>query len=271
MPLDHFAADWPAPAAVRTLLTTRNGGVSAPPYDAFNLGDHVGDDAAAVCANRARLARLLPAAPRWLRQVHGVRVVDADDASLWPASPSALALEPTRTNDPRADALPEADAAVARTARTVCAVLVADCMPVLLCSRDASVVAVAHAGWRGLSGGVLEATIAAMRVDPAGVLAYLGPAIGPSAFEVGADVLDAFDVQRDADARRCFAAAAPSAPGSAPKWRGDLFALARLRLRRIGVACVHGGNDCTVSQPARFFSHRRDRTSGRQAALIWME
>lgn len=252
MPPDHFAADWPAPPFVRTLLTTRSGGVSASPYDSFNLGDHVGDDPAAVHANRARLAHALPAAPRWLRQVHGVRVVDADDARRWAA------------------AIPEADAAVARASRTVCAVLVADCLPVLLCSNAAPVVAVAHAGWRGLSGGVLEATIAAMNVPRASVLAYLGPAIGARAFEVGADVLDAFDAQRDTEARRCFVTA-PAAEDGAPKWLGDLFALARLRLRRLGVASVHGGTDCTVSQPARFFSHRRDRVSGRQAALIWMD
>lgn len=279
MPSDHFAADWPAPASVRTLITTRNGGVSAPPYDTFNLGDHVGDDPAAVAANRARLARMLPAPPRWLRQVHGVRVVDADDESLWHASPSnapglrdakASVGLPNEAHKAGVQAIPEADAAVARAPGTVCAILVADCLPVLLCSRDAPVVAAAHAGWRGLSGGVLEATVSAMDVEPGGVVAYLGPAIGPTAFEVGADVLAAFDAQRDADARRCFVPAAGGTDG-APKWRADLYALARLRLQRIGVVSAYGGSDCTVGQPARFFSHRRDRVSGRQAALIWME
>jgi YfiH family protein len=233
-------------------MTTRRGGTSSPPYDTFNLAEHVGDDLASVAQNRALLSDFLPALPRWLRQVHGVRVADGDDDELWGNSPI------------------DADACTARRRATVCTVLVADCLPVLLCDARGEVVAAAHAGWRGLSGGVLEATIAAMKCEAHTLLAWLGPAIGPSAFEVGEDVLCAFSVADDREAANCFISSPPDHAG-AGRWRGDLFTLARLRLQRSGVAQIYGGGDCTYSQPRRYFSHRRDRRCGRQAAFIWME
>jgi len=247
-PVDWIAPDWPAPANVGALITTRNGGMSMPPYDSFNLGTHVGDDPGAVARNRALLREVLPGDPHWLRQVHGARVARLDEAA--------------------AAAEPEADAAVARRTGTVCAVLIADCLPVLLCDRDGSVVACAHAGWRGLSAGVLPATLRAMDCPPDRVLAYLGPAIGPRAFEVGADVRDAF-VRVHAEDAECFRTKTPTSEGE-PKWWADLPELARRGLQRSGVTRVYGGGDCTHAQSTRFFSHRRDGRSGRHAALIWM-
>jgi hypothetical protein len=241
LPADALRAHWDAPARVRTLLTTRRGGVSAAPFASLNLGTRVGDDPAAVTENRARLRALLPAAPRWLHQVHGTRVVDVA----------------------RVDDEPQADAGYAREAGQVCAVLIADCLPVLLCNRAATVVAAAHAGWRGLSAGVLEAAVAALRTPPAELLAYLGPAISARAYEVGADVYRAFTAG-DADAAVHFR------PCGAAKWLCDLNGLARRRLHRLGVGEITGGDLCTYSDPERFFSHRRDRSTGRQAALIWL-
>lgn len=234
--------DWPAPPGVRAFATTREGGVGSGAFASFNLSYRVGDDAAAVDANRRRLRAWLPADPRGLRQVHGNRVVDA-----------ATVTDPI-----------EADAAVTRQRDVVCAISIADCIPVLLCDRAGSVVAAAHAGWRGLAGGVLENTLAAMDCAPAEVLAWLGPGIGPTAFEVGADVHAAF-VQDDAEAASAFQ------PHAAGKWRCDLFALARRRLARAGVTAVHGGGHCTYRDAGRFFSYRRDRTTGRMAACIWLE
>ena len=237
---DWIVPDWPAPGNVRAFITTRAGGTSGGPYASFNLGLRTEDDPAAVAANRATLRSLLPQEPVWLRQVHGNRVIDAD------APPAA----------------PEADAAIARSPGTVCAVLIADCVPVLLTDRTGGTVAVAHAGWRGLAGGVVENTVRGMQCPPAELLAFLGPGIGPRAFEVGADVRDAF-VDVDPHAQSAFV---PHAPG---KWLADLFALARRRLARAGVARVFGGGICTHSDPARFFSHRRNPATGRMAALIW--
>ena len=246
-----FRCDWPAPSHVRTLLTTRSGGVSLPPFDSFNLADHVGDDSTAVARNRASLSRLLPAPPHWLRQVHGAAVTQADCGSLGEAGAV------------------QADACIAHMRTRVCAVLVADCLPVLLCDRDGSAVAAAHAGWRGLSAGVLEATVTAMKRSARNLLAYLGPAIGPQAFEVGEDVRRAFAAD-GAEALSCFTPSS-SVRAELPKWHADLFALARLRLRRLGVERIYGGGQCTQGQPARFFSYRRDGRTGRQAALIWIE
>jgi polyphenol oxidase len=246
-PFDWMTADWPAPACVRTLLTTRNGGTSGAPYDSMNLGTRVGDQPEAVAENRRELMRLLPDAPRWLHQVHGTRVVEA---SVMQAD------EP-------------ADGCVARTVGTVCGILVADCLPVLLCDRTGSVVAAAHAGWRGLSAGVLEETVRQLRVSPAQLLAFIGPGIGRNAFEVGTDVFTAF-VNADAGAAVHFSPKTPG-PNGEPKWYCDLAGLAHRRLRGIGVHDVSGGSSCTYSDPARFFSHRRDRRTGRQAALIWLE
>lgn len=237
-----YTPDWPVPPAVRAAMTTRMGGISRGPHAAFNLAAHVGDDAAAVAANRRRLRELLdlPAEPAWLQQVHGCAVA--------------------RLPEPVPDA---ADAAVAFGPGAVCAVLVADCLPVLLASRDGDRVGVAHAGWRGLAAGVIEATVAALGGDPARLVAWLGPAIGPQAFEVGAEVRAAC-TEGDPDA------AAHFRPGRAGRWLADLPALARRRLAICGVGSVHGGTDCTVADPGRFYSYRRDGVTGRMAALVWL-
>lgn len=236
--------DWPAPRAVRSLLTTRSGGVSAAPYASLNLGDHVGDDRRAVAANRALLRQALGGDPLWLEQVHGTRVVDAA------ACPSG-------------DPTVQADASLAREPGVVCAVMTADCLPVLFCDDAASVVAAAHAGWRGLLAGVLEATVAAMAVPANTLQAYLGPAIGPRAFEVGDEVRSAFVAADLAMA----AAFVPLRPG---KWLADLYQLARLRLAAQGVVRIYGGDCCTYSDASRFFSYRRDGQTGRMASMIWL-
>ena len=241
-PHDWIKPAWPAPPRVRSLITTRNGGVSAGAHASFNLGLRAGDDPAAVTTNRALLREHLPRNPVWLTQIHGARVVRADEIR-----------EP-----------PEADAAYTRQADTVCAVMIADCMPVLFCDARARVVGVAHAGWRGLSSGVIENTVAAMGVDAGELLAFLGPAIGPDAFEVGADVRDAFLASEPA-------ASAAFRPHREGKWLADLFLLARQRLARQGVHRIFGGGLCTVRDPARFYSYRRDHTTGRMAALIWLD
>ncbi|MGQ0749285.1 MAG: peptidoglycan editing factor PgeF [Betaproteobacteria bacterium] len=239
-PADWIVPDWPAPARVKALITTRNGGVSRGPYASLNLGLHTGDDSAAVHANRAALLSVLPQTPRWLAQQHGSTVVEADDIASSPA----------------------ADAGIARQPGTVCAILVADCIPVLFTDRAGTMVAAAHAGWRGLAGGVIEQTVQRTGASPAEILAYLGPGIGPRAFEVGADVRSAF-VDRDPVAASAFA------PLGQNKWLADLYALARSALARAGVNAIYGGGFCTVSDPQRFYSYRRDRVTGRMAALIW--
>lgn len=239
---DWIVPDWPAPANIKAVITTRAGGVSGGPYASLNLGLRTGDDPHAVAANRARLRAALPQEPKWLRQVHGSAVAHADALS----------------------GILEADASIARRAGTVCAVMIADCVPVLLTDRAGSVVAIAHAGWRGLAGGVIENTVSALARDPGELLAYLGPGIGARAFEVGPDVRDAF-LARDPEAGAAFAAYVPG------KWLADLFLLARQRLRQAGIDSVHGGGLCTYSDAARFFSYRRDQTTGRMAALIWRE
>jgi YfiH family protein len=234
--------DWPAPARVKSLMTTRAGGVSQAPWGSLNLGDHVGDDPAHVAANRARLRRQLPAEPGWLRQVHSARVVE-------------LGRKPNR----------EADAALTRQPAQVCAVLTADCLPVLLCDRAGSVVAAAHAGWRGLADGVLEATVAAMQLPPGEILAWMGAAIGPQAFEVGDEVRQAF-VAQHAEASMAFVP--QSMPG---KWLADIYQLARIRLNHAGVQAIYGGGRCTFNEADSFYSYRRDGVTGRMAALIWLE
>jgi YfiH family protein len=235
-------ADWPAPPGVVAFTTLRRGaGVSQPPFDSFNLGARCGDDVAAVMHNREQLIAgfALPSAPRWLRQVHG----------------AGVAVDP-------GDGEPEADAAVTRTSGLVLAILTADCLPVVLAAADGGEVAAAHAGWRGLCGGVLEATAAAMRTAPADVVAWLGPAAGPQAYEVGTEVRAAF-VERDPRAATAFVATRPG------HWRVDLYALARQRLAEAGVTRVFGGGLCTISDAQRFYSHRRDQRTGRMATLIW--
>ncbi|MCL2523401.1 MAG: peptidoglycan editing factor PgeF [Betaproteobacteria bacterium] len=236
---------WPAPPRVRALQTLRGGGCSPAPWASFNLGDHVGDDPERVAANRADLRRLLPAEPLWLRQVHGVHVVDAGRA------------------DGEMDGKTAADAAFTRQPASVCAIMTADCLPVLLCDRAGSVVAAAHAGWRGLAAGVLEATITAMNAPPAELLAWLGPAIGPRHFEVGPEVLAAF-AARDPAAGEAFRALGNG------KWLADIYALARQRLAASGVSATFGGERCTVGEAGHFFSYRRDGATGRMATLIWL-
>ncbi|MGD9598962.1 MAG: peptidoglycan editing factor PgeF [Steroidobacteraceae bacterium] len=236
---------WAAPARVRAAFTLRTGGVSAAPFDTLNLGAHVGDDPVRVAANRRRLAQALalPASPVWLQQVHGVVVRDLGAQGGAPPGP--------------------ADAAVTRAPGVVCAALVADCLPVLLASRDGSVVGVAHAGWRGLAAGILEATIRAMAVPGAELVAWLGPSIGPRHFEVGEDVRSAF-IASDA------AAAAAFRPGRGDRWWCDLPRLAQQRLVAGGIREVAVDGSCTFADRERFFSFRRDGECGRMAALAWL-
>lgn len=238
--------EWPAPGNVRSLITTREGGVSRPPFDGFNLAMHVGDDAGAVASNRALLARRCGAQPVWLEQVHGTGVVELDKCSV-------------------AEEVLVADASVSRSPGLACAVLTADCLPVLLCDRAGTVVAAAHAGWRGLAAGVLEETIERMQVKPRELLAWLGPTIGPQAFEVGDEVRSLF-VASDPAAKHAFVAT--DKPG---KWLADLFMLARQNLRRAGVGWVFGGGICTFTGHRRFYSYRREGATGRFASLIWLD
>jgi polyphenol oxidase len=235
--------DWPAPPQVRALSTTRAGGVSAPPYASLNLGGHVGDAPLAVAENRRLLrAAGLPAEPVWLAQVHGNQVAALDAGP--PAGP--------------------ADAAWSRLPNRVCAILSADCLPILLTAEAGGVVAAAHAGWRGLAAGVIEAAVQALGVPPASLLAWLGPAIGPRHFEVGAEVRAAL-LEGDPGAEAAFAANARG------RFMADLAQLARRRLTALGVSRIYGGGDCTFERDNRYFSHRRDGTTGRQATLIWLE
>ncbi len=248
---DWLVPRWPAPAAVRAVCTTRAGGRSLPPYDSFNLGDHVGDDPLAVGANRAVLAQALGARPVFLQQVHGSGVVALD------------AHTPHGT---------QADACYTREAGVACTIMVADCLPLLYTDARGSFVAAAHAGWRGLAGqggvGVLETLHATLAVPANDVLVWLGPCIGPQAFEVGPEVKAAFEAH-DARAAACFRPAAATG-----KWLADLSALARQRLAALGITQVYGNDSssawCTVANASRFFSHRRDRVSGRLAACIWL-
>lgn len=247
---DWLLPDWPAPAGVRAVCTTRAGGVSPAPYASLNLGDHVGDWGYNVMANRSALRRALVARPVYLRQVHGHQV----------ATLTADAADGT-----------EADAAVTREANLACTIMVADCLPLLMCTPDGSAVGAAHAGWRGLVAGVIEACATGVAAlggcSPAQLLVWLGPCIGPDAFEVGDEVRAAF-VSADPAAAEAFR---PHV--SAGKWLADLPMLARQRLRGLGVMQAWGNDGsaawCTVSQASRFFSHRRDRVSGRMAACIW--
>jgi YfiH family protein len=238
-----IAPDWPAATRVKALTTTRHGGVSQGPYASLNLADHVGDAADDVRQNRLAIRRQLnlPKPPVWLHQVHGDKVVDAAHCGQCPS----------------------ADASFAAQARVVCAVLTADCLPVLFCDRAGTRVAAAHAGWRGLAAGVLESTVRALDIEPERLLAWMGPAIGPAAFEVGGEVRRSF-VDRQAEAARAFL---PRANG---RWLADLYALARIRLLAVGVSAVYGGGLCTFSDRERFYSYRRDGVTGRMASLIWL-
>ncbi|HYD63118.1 MAG TPA: peptidoglycan editing factor PgeF [Noviherbaspirillum sp.] len=240
-----------APDNVGALSTTRRGGSSLGPYDdgagggGMNLGVHVGDEPDTVRRNRARLRSVLPSEPAWLSQVHGTRVVDASQAGM----------------------VPEADASISTRPGTVCAIQTADCLPVLFCDAGGKVVGAAHAGWRGLAGGVLENTVACMRAEGASeILAWLGPAIGPQSFEVGQDVHDAF-AGKDGGMVNAFQPVADN-PG---KYLADIYALARHTLEWVGVKRISGGGLCTVSDQSRFYSYRRDKLTGRMASLIWLK
>jgi hypothetical protein len=241
--LDHcIIPGWPAPLNVKALQTTRAGGISSPPYDSLNLGDHVGDAPLAVERNRILLNRLLPSEPVWLNQMHGTVVADAD----------------------RASCLPQADACIARHRASVCVVMTADCLPILLCDTQGSVVAAAHAGWKGLAAGVIEAAVKSMDVAPENIMVWLGPAISQDAFEVGDEVRAAF-VAIQPQASSAFI------PGRNGKWFADLYALARLRLNALGITRIYGGESCTFRERDRYFSYRRDGTTGRMGTFIWLE
>ena len=252
--------DWPdMPANVGALATTRLGGVSTAPYDdgqgggGLNLGLHCGDDAASAQENRTRLAALLPGRPAWVSQVHGVAVADA--ASVQPGQPVQVA-----------------DASIASKPGVVCAVMTADCLPVLFADVDGKVVGAAHAGWRGLAAGILSETIKAMRATGAGeITAWMGPAIGPNQFEVGADVLDTFVDGALPGEKAAIAGAFRPYPGRPDKYFADIYALARVFLARDDVTRVSGGEYCTATEGERFYSYRRDQITGRQASLIWIK
>jgi polyphenol oxidase len=233
--------DWPAPAGVKALQTTRLGGISAAPYDTLNLGLHVGDDPVRVNRNRQMLASCMPGEPVWMEQVHGTLVANADAAACRVV----------------------ADASIARQRGSVCVVMTADCLPVLLCDEAGTVVAAVHAGWRGLCDGVIEATVREMGVAPQQMMAWLGPAIGPQAFEVGEEVRAAF-MAHAADAALAFA------PGAEGKYLADIVLLARQRLTALGIARIYGGTFCTYQQKERFFSYRRDGATGRMGTFIWL-
>ncbi len=242
-PIKHcIIPDWPAPACVRSLQTTRLGGISGAPYDSFNLGMHVGDDPVRVNRNRMMLNTLMPSEPVWLEQVHGTVVANADMAGC----------------------SVKADACIARQRGSVCVVMTADCLPVLLCDKQGTVVGAAHAGWKGLAAGVIEATVRAMEVAPQDLMAWLGPAISQSAFEVGDEVREVF-VDADPDAETAFV------PGMQGKWYADIYALARLRLKKSGIYKSYGGSYCTFGEQEKFYSYRRDGQTGRTGTFIWLE
>ncbi|VVD61638.1 Laccase domain protein YfiH [Pandoraea pneumonica] len=263
IPDDWIIPDWPAPSNVRAVFTTRAGGVSEGPQATFNLGFKADDDPAAVTTNRALLAARTGVPSAWVAQVHGPRVVDSQDA-----------LDAVRAGEPL-----QADASATNAAGLASTVMVADCLPVLLCDAQGQAVAAAHAGWRGLCVGVIEQAVQALRArlpqtagagERAEVIAWLGPCIGPATFEVGPEVREAFlaaatPAERDATLAAFVAHGDPEAGKSL----ADLCALARLRLAREGVTSVSGGQWCTVSDASRFYSYRRDRTTGRMAALVW--
>ncbi len=232
--------DWPAPANVHAMQTTRNKGYSHAPYDTLNLGSHVKDNPQHVAQNRQLLSQYLPSEPVWLNQVHGIHVVDAANTNC----------------------VPDADASFSIRENVVCVTMTADCLPVLLCNKAGTVVAAIHAGWRSLCDGVIEATVAKMSVNPADLIAWLGPAIGPQAFEVGGEVRLQF-IEKDAQSESAFIS-------HGDKWLGDIYQIATLRLNNLGITQIYGGGLCTYTDKERFFSFRRDGDTGRMATLIWM-
>jgi YfiH family protein len=275
---DVITPEWPAPPGVRAAFTLRTGGVSVAPYDSLNLGAGIGDAPATVAENRRRVREKLrlPVEPGWLEQVHGVQVVAlaAGDAA-GAAGPSRQVMSAASAGAGVSGAaaggsadvsgsVPIGDASVAWGAGQVCAIRVADCMPVLFAARDGSAVGAAHAGWRGLAGGVLEATVDRLGISASQLIAWMGPAIGPKHFEVGDEVRAAF-IAADPGAASAFVANARR------RWQCDLYALARRRLAAIGVSGIYGGGWCTFAESERFFSYRRSGQCGRMAALIWIE
>jgi YfiH family protein len=243
---------WGAPEQIKTMITSRHGGFSQPPFDSLNLGSHVGDDPATVQKNREALKAVLPNEPIWLNQVHGTQVIDADNKNDWSNVPSA-------------------DASVTTTPGQVLVIMTADCLPVLLASKDGKVIGAAHAGWRGLAAGVIEQTVALMRTKQSNqsqtqseILAYLGPAIGPHAFEVGSEVRDVFMAQNPLSAA-CFEQLQEKG-----KYLADIYGLATLRLNALGIEQMEGGDECTLQNPD-YFSYRRDQQTGRMGSFIWIE
>lgn len=242
--LNFITPNWPAPANVKALQTTRIGGVSQGPYTSLNLGEHVKDDPLAVAHNRQLLSPYLPSEPVWLNQIHSTEVIDAAKSGC----------------------LENADGAFTTQADVVCVTMTADCLPVLLCDKAGTVVAAVHAGWRGLCDGVIEAAIAKMPVKSEDIMAWLGPAIGPNAFEVGDDVREQF-MQKDVQAISAFTS-------HGDKWLCDIYTIAKQRLTAVGVKAIYGSSVneefCTYTDEARFFSFRRDNVTGRMASLIWL-
>jgi len=241
-PFDWITPDWPAPKRVKACVTTRSGGQSLGAFAHFNLGDRVGDLADAVRANREQLAQLLQCQPAFLHQVHGTHIVTANP-----------------------DNCPQGDGSWTQSPKIACTVLTADCLPILFCDKAASRVAAAHAGWRGLAGGILEQTVQTLAVPAKELLAWLGPCIGPKAFEVGEEVRAAF-IQHQPEAKAAFV---PTQQNG--KYLADLYQLARLRLAACGVINLYGGGFCTFSDKARFYSYRRENPTGRMASLIWLD
>jgi hypothetical protein len=241
-PEHHIVPDWPAPANVKALQTTRHGGISVAPYDSLNLGLHVGDAPLAVNRNRQSLAPLMPSEPVWLEQVHGTTVANADAANC----------------------VERADASIARQRGSVCVVMTADCLPVLLCDEDGTVVGAAHAGWKGLVAGVIEATVQAMDVAPHKLMAWLGPAISQEHFEVGGEVREAF-IKHLPQAAEAFIA-----HGSEGRYLADIYLLAHQRLNSLDITRVSGGGRCTYAEADTFFSYRRDNVTGRMGTFIWL-
>lgn len=235
---------WPAPANVRALVTTRTGGYSTGPYASFNLAAHTEDNPVAVHRNRELLQQhfILPVEPVWLQQVHSNRIIEAQSAATGA----------------------EADASWSRTSGNVCVVMTADCLPLLICNQDGSEVAAAHAGWRGLHAGIITNTVSVLESDPAELMVWLGPAIGPQAFEVGEEVRQAFSDNNSENASAFYQT-------DKRHWLCDIYQLARIELTGLGITSVFGGNECTYSDKLRFYSYRRDGVTGRMASLIWLE
>jgi polyphenol oxidase len=238
---EFIIPDWPAPANVKALQTTRAGGISTGSYASLNLGDHVKDNPLHVAHNRQSLSPFLPTEPVWLQQVHGIRVIDASTSSC----------------------LETADASFSTRKEVVCVTMTADCLPVLLCDEAGTVVAAIHAGWRSLCDGVIEAAVEVMPGEASHLMAWLGPAIGPEAFEVGGEVRQQF-ILHDAQAEAAFRP-------HGNKWLGDLYTIARQRLQSLGITRIYGGGRCTYTEPESFFSFRRDGDTGRMATFIWLE